>query len=126
VLEDAVERPEDFDLAAYWAESSAAYERDAPTVQVEVRIVEDRVWRISNVFGRGPLDSAERWADPEVPGHVRLRLTLGYPEDVAGMLLAVGPNLEVLAPQEIREKVIKLADLVAARYREKAAVEVGR
>jgi hypothetical protein len=53
-------------------------------------------------------------------------LTLGYPDDVPGLLLAVGPNLEVIGPPEIRERVIKLADLVSARYREKAAVEAGR
>jgi predicted DNA-binding transcriptional regulator YafY len=125
-LDDPVERPDDFDLAAYWAESSAAYERDAPTVAVDVRIAEDRVWRISNVFGRGPVDRAERSVDPDFPGQVRLRLTLGYPDDVPGLLLAVGPNLEVIGPPDIRERVIKLADLVSARYREKAAVEAGR
>ena len=125
-LDETVERPDDFDLAAYWAESSAAYERDAPTVTVDVRIAEDRVWRITNVFGRAVVDGADRSVEAERPGQVRLRLTLGYPDDAPGLLLAVGPNLEVIGPPEIRERVIKLADLVSARYRETAAVEAGR
>jgi predicted DNA-binding transcriptional regulator YafY len=125
-LEQTVERPDEFDLAAYWAESSAAYERDAPTVTVDVRIAEDRVWRITNVFGRAAVDAAGRSVEADRPGQVRLRLTLGYPDDVPGLLLAVGPNLEVIGPPEIRERVIKLADLVSARYRETAAVEAGR
>ena len=125
-LEETVARPDDFDLAAYWAESSAAYERDAPTVTVDVRIAEDRVWRITNVFGRAAVDAADRSIERDRPGQVRLRLTLGYPDDVPGLLLAVGPNLEVIGPPEIRERVIKLADLVSARYRETAAVEAGR
>jgi predicted DNA-binding transcriptional regulator YafY len=125
-LEETVARPDDFDLAAYWAESSAAYERDAPTVTVDVRIAEDRVWRITNVFGRAVVDAADRSVEADRPGQVRLRLTLGYPDDVPGLLLAVGPNLEVIGPPEIRERVIKLADLVSARYRETAAVEAGR
>ena len=125
-LEETVARPDDFDLAAYWAESSAAYERDAPTVTVDVRIAEDRLWRITNVFGRAVVDAADRSIEADRPGQVRLGLTLGYPDDVPGLLLAVGPNLEVIGPLEIRERVIKLADLVSARYREAAAVEAGR
>jgi predicted DNA-binding transcriptional regulator YafY len=125
-LDETVERPDDFDLAAYWAESSAAYERDAPTVTVDVRIAEDRIWRITNVFGRAPVDGADRSIEADRPGQVRLKLTLGYPDDVPGLLVAVGPNLEVIGPPEIRERVIKLADLVSARYRETAALETGR
>ena len=53
-------------------------------------------------------------------------MALSYPDEVPGLLLAVGPNLEVIAPIEVRERVIKLAELVAARYRESAPVEAGR
>ena len=126
LLDEPIQRPEDFDLAAYWAESSAAYERDAPTITVDVRIAEDRIWRITNVFGEATVRAADRRVDPEMPGHVRLQMTLSYPDDVPGLLLAVGPNLEVMGPPEIRERVIKLADLVVARYRETALVDAGR
>jgi len=125
-LDDTVERPEDFDLAAYWAESSAAYERNAPTVTVDVRIAEDRLWRVRNVFGEATVEAAERSFDAGRPGLVRLRMTLSYPDEVPGLLLAVGPNLEVIEPIEVRERVIKLAELVAARYLESAPVEAGR
>src|SRR3954464_5539639 len=41
-LDDATfERPGEFDLAAFWAEASAAYERDTPSVEVTLRIVRD-------------------------------------------------------------------------------------
>ena len=126
VLDDAFDRPGDFELAAYWAESSAAYERDAPRIVVDVRIAEDRLWRISNVIGHAVLDAAERSTDGEAPGMVRLRMSLDYPDEVPGQLLAVGPNLEVIGPPEVRERVIKLADLVAARYREPAPLDAGR
>ncbi|HEV8698371.1 MAG TPA: YafY family protein [Candidatus Limnocylindrales bacterium] len=125
-LDETVERPEEFDLAAYWAESSAAYERDAATVTVDVRIAEDRLWRVRSVFGEAAVEAAERSIEPDRPGQVRLRMTLSYPDEVPGLLLAVGPNLEVIEPLDIRERVIKLAELVAARYRENAPVEAGR
>jgi len=72
------------------------------------------------------VDGAARSVEADRPGQARLRLTLGYPDDAPGLLLAVGPNLEVIGPPAIRERVIKLADLVSARYRETAAVEAGR
>jgi predicted DNA-binding transcriptional regulator YafY len=125
-LDDTVERPEAFDLAAYWAESSSAYERDAPTIAVDVRIAEDRLWRLTTVFGEATVAAAERLVDPDLPDHVRVRMTLSYPDEVPGQLLAVGPNLEVIGPPEIRERVITLADLVSARYRAAAPVEAGR
>jgi predicted DNA-binding transcriptional regulator YafY len=126
LLEEHVERPDGFDLATYWAESSAAYERDAPTVSVDVRIAEDRLWRISDVLGNAAVDAADRSTEADHPGLVRLRMTLSYPDEVPGLLLAIGPNLEVVGPPEIRERVIKLADLIAARYRESTPVEARR
>ena len=126
ILDEPVDRPEGFDLAAYWAESSAAYERGTPSVLVEVRVREDQQWRINQVFGRGTVAAAERVDEDDHPGTVRLRLRLGYPNEAPGMLLAVGPNLEVIGPPEVREKVVMLATRIADRYREVAPVDAAR
>ena len=45
------ERPAGFDLAAYWAESAAAYERDVPRIAVDVRVRPDRVDRLRDAVG---------------------------------------------------------------------------
>jgi predicted DNA-binding transcriptional regulator YafY len=126
LLDDPVVRPEDFDLAAFWTESSAAFEREQPTVVVDVRVRADQAWRLNQVFGRGTVDAAERVEEADRPGTVRVRLRLGYPEEVPGLLLAVGHNLEVLGPPEVREKVIMLANRIAERYRVAAPVDAGR
>ena len=126
ILDEPVDRPEGFDLAAYWAESSAAYERGTPSVLVEVRVRDDQQWRINQVFGRGTVAAAERVDEDDHPGTVRLRLRLGYPNEAPGMLLAVGPNLEVIGPPEVREKVVMLATRIADRYREVAPVDAAR
>jgi WYL domain len=123
---DPVARPADFDLAAYWAESSAAYERETPRVVVDVRVREDQAWRINQVFGRGTVAGAERVDEDGHPGTVRLLLRLGFPDEAPGMLLAVGPNLEVLGPAEVRDKLVMLATRIADRYREVAAPDAGR
>jgi len=126
LTDEPVERPDGFDLAAYWTESSAAYERDAPTVEVVVRIAADQAWRIADVYGRATLDAAERLDDPDPDGWLRLRLRVSWPDEVASRLLAVGPNLEVLEPADVRERVIAIAGRVVARYRDSAPVEAGR
>jgi predicted DNA-binding transcriptional regulator YafY len=125
LLDDPVERPDGFDLAAYWAESSAAYERDAPTIEVVVRIAEEQAWRIADVYGRAALDAAERLDEPDPDGWLRLRLKVSWPDEVATRLLAIGPSLEVLEPADVRERVIATAGRVVERYRESAPV-VGR
>lgn len=126
VRDETVERPEDFDLAAYWAESSAAYERDAPTIEVDVRVRHDQLWRVHDVFGRATVDRAERVEEADHPDTVRLRLKLSYPKEAPGKLLSVGPNLEVIGPPEVRETVIRLATRVVERYRETTPVDVAR
>jgi len=126
LLDEPVERPDGFDLAAYWAESSAAYERDAPTVEVVVRIAEDQAWRIADVYGRAALDAAERLDEPDPDGWLHLRLKVSWPDEVATRLLAIGPSLEVLEPADVRDRVIATAGRVVERYRDRAPVEAGR
>ena len=123
LLEDRVDRPDDFDLAAYWSESSAAYERQTPMIDVVVRIPEDKLWQLMTVFGRGTVNRAERLEAGDPAGILRLRMTLSWPDEVPGLLMAVGPNLEVLEQTEVRDKVIDRAGRLVARYRETAPVE---
>jgi len=126
LLDEPVDRPDGFDLASFWVESSAAYEREQPSVVVDVRVREDQAWRINQVFGRGTVAGAERVTESGHPGTIRLRIRLGYPDEVPGLLLAIGHNLEVIAPIDIRDKVVMLANRIAARYRVAAPVDAGR
>lgn len=126
LLDGRVERPPGFDLAAYWQESSAAYERDVPTVQVTLRTPADREWRIADVFGQSTLAAAERLDEPDRDGWAHLRLTLTWPDEVPGKLLSVGSSLEVLHPPEIRERVLATASRIVERYRDSVPLETGR
>ncbi len=125
LLDEPVDRPDDFDLAAYWSESSAAFVRDTPTVVVDVRIRADQLYRIDDVFGLGRAEASERVADDAEDGTVHLRMRISYPHEAPNLLLAVGPNLEVLGPPEMRERVATLAMRVADRYRDAAPVDAG-
>ena len=113
---DRFERPDSFDLAAYWAESAAAFERDAPRVEVVVRVHPDHLDRLSAAVGGTVMRAAERLADPDPDGWLGLRLRLDWPEEAAGVLLSAGPWVDVVSPPEIREGVAATARAVAARY----------
>jgi predicted DNA-binding transcriptional regulator YafY len=116
VLDERFERPKDFDLATFWAESSAAYERDTPRVEVTLRIAPSRVDNLRACVGSRVVDAAEILDRPDPDGWRHYRLRLEWPYEAASQILAVGPDCEVLEPIDIRERVGRLAAKVAARY----------
>jgi predicted DNA-binding transcriptional regulator YafY len=115
VLDERTERPAGFDLPTYWAESSAAYERESPRVKVVVRLPASRLERLATAVGMHAVEVAERLDEPELDW-IRLRLELSWPDEVAGHMLSVGSSLEVLEPIEIRERVIATARRILQRY----------
>jgi predicted DNA-binding transcriptional regulator YafY len=115
-LEERFERPGEFDLAAYWTESSAAYERDAPRLEVVVRVRPDRLGWLNDLIGERAAAAAERLDETDEEGWLRLRLRIDWPLEVPARLLALGSDLEVLEPAELRSRVVTLARRVLERY----------
>jgi predicted DNA-binding transcriptional regulator YafY len=116
VLETRFDRPDGFDLVSYWSESSAAYERDAPRAEFTIRIRPDRLDRLASVVGDRNVAAAERLSQPDPEGWLRLRLRIGWPNEVPGQLLALGEDIEILEPEDLRARVIDLARDVVRRY----------
>jgi len=114
--EERFERPAGFDLAAYWLESSAAWERDVPRLQVDVRVDPERLDALADLIGGEVLSAAERLGEDDPDGWARLRLRLTYPHDAPGRLLGLGAHLEVLDPPDVRQRVVALARGVLARH----------
>ena len=114
--EQRFERPEGFDLAAYWLESSAAWERDVPRLAVDVRVDPAFIDQLVDQIGTEAYGVAERLDGEDPDGWIRLRLRLTYPHDAPGRLLGLGSHLEVIAPDETRQRVVALARGVLARH----------
>lgn len=115
-LDERFERPAGFDLAAHWAESIAAYEREVPRIEVTVRVDPRGVDALADLVGRQAVSAAERLSEPDPDGWIRLRLRLDWPGDAPGRLVGMGRDLEVIAPPEIRARVVELARGVIERH----------
>jgi predicted DNA-binding transcriptional regulator YafY len=115
-LDERFERPEGFELAAFWTESSSAYERDTPRLTVLLRIKGERLPRLRGVIGDRPYDTIERLEPPDADGWLRVRLTLNWPDEVVSQILAVGPGCELLEPADLRERIAAQARRVASHY----------
>jgi predicted DNA-binding transcriptional regulator YafY len=115
-LEGHARRPDGFDLAAYWTESIASYERESPRIEVTVRVRRDAGRWLEDVLDASVLAGAVELPDPDPAAWRRLRLRMDWPREVAGRLLAMGGALEVLEPAGLRAELADLATEVAAVY----------
>jgi predicted DNA-binding transcriptional regulator YafY len=115
-LAEQFDRPPSFDLAEYWAESIATYERDAPRVEVTVRVDPRYLGRLADYVGHQTVETAEHLDGADADRWIRLRLRIDWPGDAAGHLLGIGAHLEVIEPPEIRAAVAAMARAAAGLY----------
>ncbi|HET7520326.1 MAG TPA: YafY family protein [Candidatus Limnocylindria bacterium] len=114
--DESFERPESFDLAGFWAESSAAYEREIERLPVTVRVRPGHIGQLADFVGGRVVERAEVLDEPDPEGWTRLRLRLDWPDEAPGRLLGMGGDLEVLDPPDVREKLVALASGAVARH----------
>jgi predicted DNA-binding transcriptional regulator YafY len=113
---EAGTRPPDFDLAAYWAESITAYERDAPRVAVTIRIDPAVIGVLAEALGSQAVRNAETIPASDPDGWVHLRVTADWPDEVPGRLISLGSRAEILDPPEVRDRAIILARRMLERH----------
>jgi predicted DNA-binding transcriptional regulator YafY len=101
-LEGGFERPQGFELAAFWEEWSHAFEQNRPRVEVTVRVSEE---------ARRFLPREQR-VEPDG----RVVVAFEHLGDAFRELLGFGADVEVLAPPELRARVAESARESAALY----------
>lgn len=116
VLPHQFDRPNDFDLAATWAERKTDFAAAIPKYPVEARVAPS---------GRRLLGLLQEGAPPlpladDLPidddGWTRLSLTFERPASAARLLLQLGGDIEVLAPTELRRMMAEAAVALSAMY----------
>ncbi|MFD5823933.1 helix-turn-helix transcriptional regulator [Lentzea sp. NPDC060358] len=115
VLEESFARPEGFDLAAHWAASLEDFQSRQYTGEAVVR-VSPRGWES---FASHVLPAVARAAQRSAVddgGWVRVTIPIESVGHAAGMLLRMGGEVEVLAPDELRAHVASAVRQLASIY----------
>lgn len=116
-LDEPALRPDDFDLAAQWRESSAAFFETWPRVEVTVRVRAERLWRVREVVEPGAAQEAIAGAsEPDADGWCEVVLRMESLPVARHELLRFGAELEVLEPAELREEIAEVAAEMVERY----------
>jgi predicted DNA-binding transcriptional regulator YafY len=129
-VEDSFVRPKAFDLAAYWSESTRRFEREINRGTAEVRLtprgrqllrnasaaVEHAIDQAAGAAGAADPSGPPAAVGPGGTGWLQVVIPIESIEHAAGQLLALGADVEVVKPAELRTRMQDTARAVVALY----------
>lgn len=116
LLSEHCVRPKDFDLAAFWDQSSAKFRAHLGQYQMKARVRQEIIPRLPYA---GRFARIERAGEPDAEGWVEVSLRFDVEEMACEYALSFGTQLEVLEPAALREKVVDAAREIVDFYRER-------
>ncbi|MFH8406061.1 helix-turn-helix transcriptional regulator [Streptomyces sp. NPDC018019] len=120
LLDDRFTRDPDFDLPAFWAERAAQFARSLLRDEVVVRLTPAGARQLRHVTDRAAAEEAvgraEQAGGPDDQGRLTVTLPVESLDVAYGQLLGLGPEAEVLAPPELRERFAAAAGRMYALY----------
>ncbi len=121
LAEAPCQRPRDFDLATYWAQSQAEFKASLPRYPVSVRVAPEALAHLRFICRNARMDLTEPATAPDGRGWLTLELHYEVEAEAAEALIALGASLEILSPLALRERLIQLAESVVAFYQNQTA-----
>jgi predicted DNA-binding transcriptional regulator YafY len=118
VSDEPCERPEGFDLAAFWAGSVARFKSNAPRFRATFRAHES-VLHLLPYAGR--FARVESLGETGADGWATVRMRFQFEEDACALALGFGTKVEVVEPANLREKILVAAEEVVAYYKGRRA-----
>jgi predicted DNA-binding transcriptional regulator YafY len=111
-------RDEEFDLPRFWEERAAQFARSILRTEVTVRLSEEGLRQLPYAVDRAAAETALAGVGvPDADGRRTLTLAVESLEVAYSQLLALGPELEVLAPAALRERFSRTAERLRDLYR---------
>jgi predicted DNA-binding transcriptional regulator YafY len=116
LLDDPAERPDDFDLAAFWDGWSAEFRASRPQLPVTVRASAEGLSALPEIFGDGARAAVAAAGPPDADG--RRDVTLAFEHEAAAgyRLAGLGDLVEVVSPPAVRDRVIAVATATLRRH----------
>lgn len=112
LLDETFMRPEGFDLAAYWEQTTARFKSELPRYVARVRTTEAGVDRLR----KERFIKVLQVENSDNQGQILAEVDLQTLDWACGVILRIGRDAEVLEPQELRERVISEAQAILTLY----------
>ncbi len=114
-LDEVFDPPVRFDLARHWQTDTARLQERLWEGEAQIRISPAGIARLQDVAAQAVLDGVNR-GELEPGGWRRTAIPIESLAHAESELLRLGPEVEVLAPPELRERITASARAVAALY----------
>ncbi|MFB6835584.1 helix-turn-helix transcriptional regulator [Streptomyces sp. NPDC056361] len=112
VTDDEAVIPADFDLAAHWRASRTDFHRRLHQGEAVVRISARGAARLTGAAAR----ALAATGTPEPDGWTRATLPVESPRHAHDTFLGLGADVEVLAPEDLRDSIAATVRTLAERY----------
>lgn len=120
ILAEPFPRPPGFGLAEFWARWSAEFEASRPRIAVTLRASPGAQAAFAEVFGDAAGPALASAPPPGADGWRMVTLPFEHEVAAAYRLAGFGDQVEVLSPLSVRDRLVRTARQILARYTEAA------
>jgi predicted DNA-binding transcriptional regulator YafY len=118
VMAEAASIPADFDLAGFWEQSATTFKTKLPNYSATFKVAPQVFPRLGFA---GRFARVGEKAEVDAKGWIAVSVGFDVEEMAIEWALSFGPQLEVMAPATLREKVIAMARETLAFYDERSS-----
>jgi predicted DNA-binding transcriptional regulator YafY len=114
VLNEHAEIPADFDLTTFWQQSATVFKTNVPNYVAQFWVAPEVLLRLSFA---GRFARVTETDETDARGWRKVVVGFDVEEMACEYAVSFGPNLEVIEPQSLREKVIDMAHATLRFYK---------
>lgn len=122
ILETPSQRPDEFDLPAFWKQSTSDFKSTLPRYSVRARLAPGIMERLRYAGRYTRLDRVEVVEPAREDGWQTVLIHFEREREAAEFLLSFGAQIEVLEPTDLREKIIRAAEDLLRFYRKDSTI----
>jgi predicted DNA-binding transcriptional regulator YafY len=116
LLDESSDRPDGFDLVAWWDTWSADFASTRPRVEVTVRASAEALRVLPEILGDAVLSAISAAEPADAEGWRSLTLTFEHEAAAAHRLAGFGDLIEVVTPTAVRERLVSIARATLRRH----------
>jgi predicted DNA-binding transcriptional regulator YafY len=116
VSEESFQRPANFNLARFWEEWCAGYEKFLSDFTATLRVAPSFIPELPRYFGNAIRKKIEESGMPDSEGWIIVEISFESFEAARDRILGFGRGVEVVEPQALHRSVLDYAEQVVALY----------